>query len=622
MAVVCKIGPTTDFYDLTDRTTNGHLFIKRGGVKNTKWDDKEGVWIEVIELAAHSSTHANIVNYEEDIVDHLKEGELFVTNKQNSAPVWYYESADNETEKRALVHGGTLLPVVQQQATRLMERDKAFYVLTIRRGPWEQTSVTTILSAQTMDGVTNTKALSTIKGDVPGRISQTLIRGTATNTEAAPLTKVWAGIRREYGGVTLFDPVLDLEYATLVNETTVTSIDDSNTYPNGSSASNALLVTFGDTVYEKRATMSLGSALQVTNLVTNGDAETGDLTGWDDTDAGWAADDSAVSTGTYGFYADLTGSDATIYQQIVAVDGDTIHFSYDYEVYVSSSSADYIAFYVTFYDVGDNTLSVFRRKHVDINGDFASVEGMVVAPDNTTYATVTLNANSFGGGTIEGAFDDIALFTVPAVAYRGSYTALARAKLSAAGDVDIQAKFGYTSSSTLNAIGAPQKMTNTDWKLIPLGNATFPPGRMLSDVDAIWRMNNLGFEIYAQKIADTDSCNLLLDALILVPSRQALHVDGFSVCRSSYTIDDSGTTYNYADLDVRVSEADETIIIAEAEDFLGIDTAILPSVVNWEIPNEDGVFVCFAERAASHQIADDFVVTVKYVPRYDFRNTD
>jgi len=34
------------------------------------------------------------------------------------------------------------------------------------------------------------------------------------------------------------------------------------------------------------------------------------------------------------------------------------------------------------------------------------------------------------------------------------------------------------------------------------------------------------------------------------------------------------------------------------------------------------VFVCFAQRDASHQIADDFVVTVIYVPRYDFRNTD
>jgi len=144
----------------------------------------------------------------------------------------------------------------------------------------------------------------------------------------------------------------------------------------------------------------------------------------------------------------------------------------------------------------------------------------------------------------------------------------------------------------------------------------------LTDIESIWRMNNLGFEIYAQKIADSDACNLQLDAIILVPSRHALFVDGCSICRSSFTIDEAKTIYNYADLDVRVSEVDETVPIAESEDFLGINTAILPAIIDWEIPNVDGVFVCFAERDASHQIADDFVVTVIYVPRYDFRNTD
>ena len=616
MAVVCKIGPTTDFYDLTDRTTNGHLFIKRGGVKNTKWDDKEGVWIETIELAAHSSTHTNIVNYEEDIVDHLKEGELFVTNKQNSAPVWYYESADSETEKRALVHGGTLFPVVQQSATRLMERDKAFYVLTIKRGPWEQTSASTEISASTMDGNTNTVALTSIKGDVPGRISQTLIRGTSTNTEAAPLTKVWAGIRREYGGVSLFDPLLAMEYAgTIENETTVAAIGDSNTY-----GDTGLLVTFADTVYERRATLSLLDAFWGGQLVTNGDAETGNLTGWTEDFAGWAADDSSANSGSYGFYSSVSADTHRMHQHINVNENTSYMVSYYYQVYAVDSGVLQATF--SFYDSDSGVIAGYgkQRRHNAVNSEFSNVEVVVYAPTDAATMTVELNNTAAALASIESAVDDLRIYPIKTDHYRGSYTALARVKLTGAGDVDIAAKFGYTSSSALNPIGSPQKVTNTDWKLIPLGNVTFPPGRMLSDVDSALRMANLGFEIYAQKISG--SSNLYLDTLVLVPSRHALFVDGCSICRSSYTDDDSGGAYSYADLDVRVSEADEVVILAEAADFLGINAAILPAIIDWEIPNEDGVFVCFAERTLSHEIADDFVVTVKYVPRYDFRNTD
>jgi len=132
-------------------------------------------------------------------------------------------------------------------------------------------------------------------------------------------------------------------------------------------------------------------------------------------------------------------------------------------------------------------------------------------------------------------------------------------------------------------------------------------------------MANLGFDIYAQRISGAG--NLWMDAIILVPSK---HYSGFTdveVCESSYDIDDSGNKA-YADLDIRMSPADEPVVIADSSDFLGVDVGITESIIQWEIPNEDCMFVAFFETDNGHVIADDCDVTVKMYPRYDTRNTD
>jgi len=616
MATYLRLGPTTDLYDLLDETTVGHIYGVQGGIRTTQ--KKDDYWIEVYECVA-TGTHTAIVNYEEDIVDHLENAQLYVNDLHKDTVIWLYEYADNETAKRAAVLGGSLVPYSKSGTSRLMDlADTVFYMLTINRGPWEQTSAVTQVDAVSFagGGLSDTN-MSGIKGDIAGRISQFLVEATSTNDETVPLTKFFAGIRPVYGGYTSFDPVLDLEYAgTIENETTVDDIDDSNTYPSGSSADNVLLVTFADGVREKRATMSLKDAFSATTLVTNGDAETGDETGW--TVSGiWTADASHKNSGSYGFYfTDSGASTETMVQQINVTPGLSYLVKYAYRIETKSATAT-LSVQTTFHDSGDGELTGVGRQFTTVSGSYTDIEYAMVAPTTASYVKFTITA-AITLGDFDVAIDDIELFAMAFDHYRGEYTAIARAKLSGAGDVDIDAKFGYTSSSQLSPIGSPVSVTSTDWKLYPLGQVKFPPGRQLSDVDSVWRMGNLGFEIYAQRI--TGSINLYLDAILLVPSRHSIYIDGCSICRSSYTI--GLTDYAYANLDIRTTEVDEIEVLAEAEDFLGINTDITYSVVGWELPNEESVLVVFAERSTVHGLTDIFDITLKYVPRYNTRNTD
>ena len=628
MAAYVRIGPTTDLYDLTDRTTAGHLYIRTGGVRSTQ-QTRDGYWIEIYELAAFSSTHSQIINYVEDITDHLENGAKYIADRVRSTPIWLYEYADSETAKRALVRGGKLEAITEQDATRLMERNVAYYILEIERGPWEKTSEVTEVNASTMDGVTNTVALETIYGDKPGRISQFLVRGTATNTESTPLTKLWAGIREKNDGYASFDPVLNLEYAqstNLFNETALASVADSNTYPSGSSTNNTLLVSFADTVYESRVRISLLDAFSENNLITNSGAETGDLTGWTETDAGWTADSDHESSGGYGFYMDCVNNSASMYQTVAVTAGQNYQYSYDYQIYTSTPGA--LSFYflvsIEFLDSGSTPIAgtYSYRLFSLVNGGFDTITGILTAPVGAAYAKTTFTVEAGGAGAeLEIAFDNYEFSTIPFDDYAGTYSVLLRAKLSAAGDVDVEGAHGYAGDTTFTPMGSgPQSLTSTSWQLIDLGQCVLPPGRTLSDVENAWKMSNLSFEIFAQRVTGTP--NLYMDALLLVPAGHQLPVNGCAICRSSYTIDSGESEYAYADLDARMMEDDLPEIVAYSANFTGINTGFTATPRGWEMPNEDSILVCFAQRAASHQIADDYVVTLKYVPRYDVHNTD
>jgi hypothetical protein len=245
--------------------------------------------------------------------------------------------------------------------------------------------------------------------------------------------------------------------------------------------------------------------------------------------------------------------------------------------------------------------------------------GFAVAPAGTSGIRINLNLqhnNATAGCVSTMDVDDISIKQVYSDDYDGDYLVLLRCRVDT-GEVDVYGRYGYEGTSTRPKFGKTQAITHTDWKLVPLGVVSIPPERRLRDEESFWRINKLCFDISAEEISGTPTFDM--DALLLVPWDRSLYTDDVSICRSSYQ---TGTgEYMNADLHVYRTPLDEMVIIAEDESFGGVDTNIRWSENNWTIPAEDCILVAFAQRDASHQIADDFLVTLDYYPRYMRRVT-
>jgi len=270
---------------------------------------------------------------------------------------------------------------------------------------------------------------------------------------------------------------------------------------------------------------------------------------------------------------------------------------------------------------GDALISyVDNRGLTSGDSGFIHRSGYALAPATAAKVLIEISAQGLAGADEVIAYlDDFSLMQAEPSDYDGDYLALLRCKIDS-GEVDVYAKFGYAGTTIRAKFGKTQAVTNTDWKLIPLGVVSIPPERRLTDEESAWRINKLTFDINAQVISGTPTLDM--DAIILIPWQHGFYADDISVCRSSYTIDSLGVEYVYADLQVYRTELDEMVVFSEAETFDGMDTNIRYSSHNWTIPEEDSILVAFCQRSASHEIADDFVVTLKYYPRYIRRYSD
>lgn len=644
MATTVKIGTAADLasttaWDLRDSSANNLHLLKDNPFQPAAYDSRRDAWLETYNLFVTGDTVAHIIAGEKKVLDFIAAAKAYADDEHEDAPVYLRFYANGETAKQAVVLDAQLADMPVSNTDPLLINLQAYYRLQVWRGEWEGITEITFIDEEQMDGVTNTLEITPLKGDHPdgNRISTLHVRATSDNTEANPLTKVWMGLRKKYGGSALFNPILNLEHAsTRENDTTVASIADSNTYPSGSSSNNALQCTFATQAgYKRRAVISLKDALAITDLLTNGDAETGDMTGWTlwpGLDGPLSASSTAahVHSGTYGFVGDADGELLGSYQEIAVTPGVSYYWEFwhkvvstDGSIYASASS------YVIWLDsggapvAGQGDFGSYLYTTPTGTGmsvfDWTQVKGVGVAPANAAYLRYSFSARSSSAGhQIVYAMDDFVAYAVPHQDYIGTYTVLARAKLSAAGDVDIHATGGYISSDTLTPIGDPQKVTTTGWQLIALGQVEFPPGRKLTDEDVLWRIANLGFEIYAERVSGTPT--LYLDCLGLVAAEISAFVGSAQICQSSFN--DTGDAYSYADLQILTPPLGSPQVIAEASDFLGVDTGIDESVINWRLPHEDCLFTIFAQRGDVHTIADDFVATGGYFARYQRRNTD
>ena len=627
MAVVLSIGKQSDYddsslYDLTDTSAdNIHALYRLPERPNPQL-----AGIEVgFQCGIRGSSDSDVVDQEKELRDHIDDAIKFVRDKNYDEATYLWESADGETAKRAVITGGGLSPVPMQYFDPLMPNASTMqYVLTMTRGPWEGITEITAINAAEFDGVNNTDETTSVKGDTLGRLSQFTIAATADNTESDPLTEAWMGFRPIYDGMSSFDPVWDLEYASTIDsdaETNIATSNDSDTYPNGSTANNAVEVDFGDTVMEKRVAISLLDSLQGgTNLITNGDAETGDKTGWTETFAGLSADSDQANNGSYGFYADLDTDDASSldYQDFAVTAGESYFISFSMKC-ISQATDGQAVIYCQYLDSDDGGLNYAGFEVVDAVQAWTDYTIVSVAPSNGAKIRVTITGECTGNGdTIEFAVDDIEVYTGYQDHWTGDYLALLRCKNDTASkETGVYATFGYVGSSALQSLTDPQIVTNTSWKLVPLGVVSFPPKRRLTDENQIWRIGNLGFEIWCQDITG-DAHDFWMDAIILIPAKHSFWINGMSVSRSSNYANDSKTS----DLDIFMSDLDEMVIIPESEDYKGVNSNYDSSHNKYGMPDEDNVLVCFAQTATHHTIATDFTVTAKYYDRHKVRNAD
>lgn len=633
MTAYLGIGTEADYAGTTVynfwQKADDHIYLRMGGRLPER--PTESGMLASYDLMIKGSSEANIIAQEKLIRDLLRDAINFCGDSHESEAVFLWDYAENETPKKAIIEDGALIAITERETDASLAWTRCLYRLEIYHGSWESVSETTGLNAVTFSGGTVSSSISSVKGDDYGRISQLLVRATSTNEEDEPLDTIFIGLRPEYDGYTSFDPIVDVSMSgTLENDTSVISVDDSNTFPVGSSSNNAIEVAFADTELERRAILSFRDVVGL-ELVTNPGAETGDLTGWTNdpaNDINWSAQTDQKVSGTYSFkcIVDESTGDYTgqMTQNIVAEAGH--QYSYSFWV-LNAGMAGNIRNIISikFLDSGGGTItthgilyssSVAGHPFLD---SWTKFSGYVTAPSTCEYIQFYVWTNAGLDGYVATWVDDFSLKDLSLTHYRGSYIAAVRAKMSGtAGDADIALKFGYTGSNYLPNVGRPQKVTNSDWMIIPVGEIDVTPGRNLGDESSIWRMANLGFEIWAQKISGT--VNLWIDSILLIPSKHFFKVKGCEICRSSWEI--ASEEFMYADLDARISVYDEPVIISDSSDFLGINSGIEQSVANWNMPDSNCLAVAFAQQSSIHDITDQFNVTLKYYARYMERNTD
>jgi len=613
MAITLTLGS----YDLYSGTLK--LAAKNGWQRGRGDSD-----IETFNLVARGS-EAGIITAVDAIDDQLVAAEKYISNLLEATPVWLTYNADGETAKRALVRGGQLSEVSQGAKSPLLRFDAEAAILVVERGPWEDLTTDTELSAVNYDWDDAVQNIDSTPGTLPARIDELKITGTATNDETAPLVKGWIGVREEYQGRTGFDPVWEAEHGTMGTDTSIASVNDSNTSPTGSSADNCVECTFGTATMAKRLSISLEEASQGgTNLVSNGGAETGDLADWTLLGGTITVSDVDKYTGTYSFRGvmDDTVNNGAIIRQFIAFADGYGRWEYAWKIAAASGSGDsFLRVRITFHDSGYSQLSggtgyIYYTK----NGTTAWAATNKLtgnAPANTAYIQVYVHAYCDSGDAFTFYIDDIKAYDIFPASWHGKYNILMRAMLSAgSSEIGAMVKTGY-SGTTYKYPSKEIIITNTDWKLLSMGTITIPPGRTTSGDLALLRLANIATEIWAEQISG--SANLRIDALFFVPCNCKLSLRNLSICRSA-SVNEATLDYDYANLRASTKSDGTLEILADSEDFEGINANIEYSATDWYLPTGNTMVVAVFEREASHELADDFEMTMTTYPRHRNRN--
>ena len=605
------------------------LQLAPGGIRQSQGPD--GRTIEVYDLVARSSI-ANNINYFDLIDDQIEQAIRYTNNNLNDTPVYLVEYANGETAKQAVVYSATLTSESRGSETRLMKFNHIFGKLAVTRGPWENTSATTGLSTVEFDWDDPTQAVASVPGTMGARINKLKIEATSTNTETTPLTETWLGIREEYNGYTNFSPIWELEAGTIEDSADVALVDvaDSNTSPTGSSTGNALECDFDNVAtMKKRVSLTLGqvtTGIDANNEVTNGGFETGDLTGWTINAPGLPASTLTMTSDATNpnlgsralrYSAGGAGGVASYYQDISV--STSIDYQWGFSIDVSSISADgQVGVNLSWRDSGGDLISNVGGVLYNESGTSGYIDfsGVNTSPGNADALRIIVYATNTVSAPLTVDFDDFVLYALTSDDWVGRYLVLLRAYNTAASTENyVQMKFGY-SGSTNKSPSREILVDGVDWKLYPLGYASFPPGRTITDdTESLRRLNQLQIELWAR--TESGAGSLRMDALFFVPSNHVFRAGDIQIARSSLPINPpTNNEYKYSTLYVYTTPEGRIEGIADGSDFLGVDTNIEFSPQGWTLPPGNNIFVAVAQRDASHELADTFKINMTYLPRW------
>lgn len=186
---------------------------------------------------------------------------------------------------------------------------------------------------------------------------------------------------------------------------------------------------------------------------------------------------------------------------------------------------------------------------------------------------------------------------------RGTFIILLRAKLSAAGTVDVRLSSGLSNSPALAALDRVS-IEGTSWQFYEMGTVQIPsPGRQIS---GLWSINQYALAIDAERISGTPQ--LHLDCFVLIPTTEGwfsadmgpnLTGDGVSNGNTLYVVD-------------RADGQKYSIYLSA-----GVPFSVSAPRVTGGLPPGAGIVVLAGQRQASSVLADGVNLTLQVYNRWE-----
>ena len=189
--------------------------------------------------------------------------------------------------------------------------------------------------------------------------------------------------------------------------------------------------------------------------------------------------------------------------------------------------------------------------------------------------------------------------------YTGNYHVLLRCKVTAGATVKVELRIGYTNSASTVPV-QEEWVTNSDWRLIPMGYISIPHHGYRDQLAANANVATTQLQVWAGHEAGTAATDVLdLDAIQLIPSDHFARLEGTDV---EYRVSDDTPAHIF------VFEDDTDLPVGYR---YGKPSLNLPPDLNdFYLPVGQPAVVIAAERQASHVLTDANDLRLEYLPRW------